>query len=116
MTLTRRSFLTGAGLAGGSFLAGSFLWPSRANSASTALRIPELIDARTKGQAIVLTAQSGRSEEHTSELQSLMRNSYAVFCLKKKTISTVLITKTILSPPTISALIIYKFTLYIYII
>src|SRR3546814_6929486 len=25
-----------------------------------------------------------RSEEHTSELQSLMRNSYAVFCLKKK--------------------------------
>src|SRR3546814_6657777 len=27
---------------------------------------------------------SVRSEEHTSELQSLMRNSYAVFCLKKK--------------------------------
>src|SRR3546814_5906360 len=27
---------------------------------------------------------SARSEEHTSELQSLMRNSYAVFCLKKK--------------------------------
>src|SRR3546814_9167939 len=26
-----------------------------------------------------------RSEEHTSELQSLMRNSYAVFCLQKKT-------------------------------
>src|SRR3546814_7151665 len=26
-----------------------------------------------------------RSEEHTSELQSLMRNAYAVFCLKKKT-------------------------------
>src|SRR3546814_5251210 len=29
--------------------------------------------------------QGGRSEEHTSELQSLMRISYAVFCLKKKT-------------------------------
>src|SRR3546814_1738067 len=29
-------------------------------------------------------AQCLRSEEHTSELQSLMRNSYAVFCLKKK--------------------------------
>src|SRR3546814_4662528 len=29
-------------------------------------------------------AQLGRSEEHTSELQSLMRISYAVFCLKKK--------------------------------
>src|SRR3546814_10505416 len=27
---------------------------------------------------------TGRSEEHTSELQSLMRNSYADFCLKKK--------------------------------
>src|SRR3546814_2062067 len=31
------------------------------------------------------TAFRRRSEEHTSELQSLMRNSYAVFCLKKKT-------------------------------
>src|SRR3546814_1593139 len=30
-------------------------------------------------------ADAGRSEEHTSELQSLMRISYAVFCLKKKT-------------------------------
>src|SRR3546814_1230475 len=30
------------------------------------------------------TATDGRSEEHTSELQSLMRISYAVFCLKKK--------------------------------
>src|SRR3546814_10089640 len=29
--------------------------------------------------------RDGRSEEHTSELQSLMRISYAVFCLKKKT-------------------------------
>src|SRR3546814_7857619 len=29
-------------------------------------------------------AGTGRSEEHTSELQSLMRISYAVFCLKKK--------------------------------
>src|SRR3546814_3517891 len=29
-------------------------------------------------------SRSMRSEEHTSELQSLMRNSYAVFCLKKK--------------------------------
>src|SRR3546814_1217756 len=31
------------------------------------------------------SARQGRSEEHTSELQSLMRISYAVFCLKKKT-------------------------------
>src|SRR3546814_4225269 len=32
------------------------------------------------------SAKQLRSEEHTSELQSLMRNSYAVFCLKKKNI------------------------------
>src|SRR3546814_4439499 len=31
-----------------------------------------------------LVERGGRSEEHTSELQSLMRISYAVFCLKKK--------------------------------
>src|SRR3546814_8751651 len=35
---------------------------------------------RIRGEA----QQRGRSEEHTSELQSLMRISYAVFCLKKK--------------------------------
>src|SRR3546814_4996894 len=43
-------------------------------------------------QAIRLLALSNleieRSEEHTSELQSLMRISYAVFCLKKKTTQT----------------------------
>src|SRR3546814_9552942 len=37
---------------------------------------------RTDDQA---AGRNGRSEEHTSELQSLMRHSYAVFCLKKKT-------------------------------
>src|SRR3546814_9815341 len=38
--------------------------------------------ARIVGEIARLSVQ--RSEEHTSELQSLMRNSYAVFCLKKK--------------------------------
>src|SRR3546814_6261332 len=33
---------------------------------------------------IAVRGLAGRSEEHTSELQSLMRISYAVFCLKKK--------------------------------
>src|SRR3546814_5293515 len=33
----------------------------------------------------ICLASGSRSEEHTSELQSLMRISYAVFCLKKKT-------------------------------
>src|SRR3546814_2584185 len=41
---------------------------------------PTLAAVRTFAQA-----QPGRSEEHTPELQSLMRISYAVFCLKKKT-------------------------------
>src|SRR3546814_2588633 len=36
---------------------------------------------------VVTEAALDRSEEHTSELQSLMRISYAVFCLKKKKIS-----------------------------
>src|SRR3546814_9723978 len=35
-------------------------------------------------QSAVQTVEGRRSEEHTSELQSLMRISYAVFCLKKK--------------------------------
>src|SRR3546814_5713256 len=36
------------------------------------------------GPAMLIGLGGGRSEEHTSELQSLMRISYAVFCLKKK--------------------------------
>src|SRR3546814_8643506 len=47
--------------------------------------------ADTRGMAaagILLILGGARSEEHTSELQSLMRNSYAVFCLKKKNKTT----------------------------
>src|SRR3546814_6359810 len=36
------------------------------------------------GSPVLEVAAGSRSEEHTSELQSLMRISYAVFCLKKK--------------------------------
>src|SRR3546814_5658007 len=43
----------------------------------------------------------GRSEEHTSELQSLMRISYAVFCLKKKKKKTLSIIKMIIYKPPI---------------
>src|SRR3546814_6486606 len=43
----------------------------------------QIFVARDNQRAIVL-GKGGRSEEHTSELQSLMRISYAVFCLKKK--------------------------------
>src|SRR3546814_5748414 len=41
--------------------------------------------ALARASAATAASISVRSEEHTSELQSLMRNSYAVFCLKKKT-------------------------------
>src|SRR3546814_6464384 len=42
------------------------------------------VHTRGKGVCGVYTREVARSEEHTSELQSLMRISYAVFCLKKK--------------------------------
>src|SRR3546814_10865806 len=40
--------------------------------------------AKDQGDALRASRRTARSEEHTSELQSLMRISYAVFCLKKK--------------------------------
>src|SRR3546814_7130587 len=49
------------------------------------LEIDDPLGQRGKGQRV--RTEIGlplRSEEHTSELQSLMRSSYAVFCLKKK--------------------------------
>src|SRR3546814_8130795 len=47
------------------------------------------LDAYTLSRRAPSTTRTPRSEEHTSELQSLMRISYAVFCLKKtKTYST----------------------------
>src|SRR3546814_2564713 len=50
-----------------------------------AVREP-LADALARGaNGVILITTGPRSEEHTSELQSLMRISYAVFCLKKKT-------------------------------
>src|SRR3546814_1940369 len=42
-------------------------------------------DGRRALPLVERSARTWRSEEHTSELQSLMRISYAVFCLKKKT-------------------------------
>src|SRR3546814_2828823 len=41
-------------------------------------------EAASREVLLVARARRQRSEEHTSELQSLMRISYAVFCLKKK--------------------------------
>src|SRR3546814_5537430 len=49
------------------------------------LRRSDTSGARSRADIGLLAAKRLRSEEHTSELQSLMRSSYAVFCLKKKT-------------------------------
>src|SRR3546814_8595936 len=57
--------------------------PLAANRRQRAIQHP--IAARAHRHQLHLQAgMGGRSEEHTSELQSLMRISYAVFCLKKK--------------------------------
>src|SRR3546814_9940178 len=50
-------------------------------------RVQRSLDSRKLGVVFFLKCTDGRSEEHTSELQSLMRISYAVFCLKKKQIT-----------------------------
>src|SRR3546814_4483235 len=61
-------------------------WMPRVQKALAGL--PELVDVDTdvedKGRQIELVIDRDRSEEHTSELQSLMRTSSAVLCLIKK--------------------------------
>src|SRR3546814_2230030 len=47
--------------------------------------LPPTLITSDRVEIAAFRAQHKRSEEHTSELQSLMRISYAVFCLKKKT-------------------------------
>src|SRR3546814_10075670 len=53
------------------------------------------------GQALRHAPAEKRSEEHTSELQSLMRISYAVFCLKKKNTKSNIIESQVTSHPDI---------------
>src|SRR3546814_10256038 len=61
--------------------------------ADNPLRRPEIVNCCAKRRAQhrrrMDEESSFRSEEHTSELQSLMRISYAVFCLKKKKKSSI---------------------------
>src|SRR3546814_6495010 len=50
------------------------------------MKLMSLLSSNARAFTVFLAAVAGdpRSEEHTSELQSLMRISYAVFCLKKQ--------------------------------
>src|SRR3546814_18813601 len=58
---------------------------SAAAVAEVRAQVETLVDQLPTDVLTPVVTQLSRSEEHTSELQSLMRNSYAVFCLKKKT-------------------------------
>src|SRR3546814_4656610 len=55
----------------------------QAGGCGTGMQLPGRLPADARQQQ-GLVAGPARSEEHTSELQSLMRISYAVFCLQKK--------------------------------
>src|SRR3546814_3029567 len=80
LTLDRRRFFDHlTRVAGGTAAAYALLPLLENNYAAAALVAPD--DARVATETVSFP---GRSEEHTSELQSLMRISYAVFCLKKK--------------------------------
>src|SRR3546814_9629145 len=59
---------------------------SRPRMAEKIGRKVDRMDANQRRRTCSQLSLDERSEEHTSELQSLMRNSYAVFCLKKKKI------------------------------
>src|SRR3546814_1725120 len=57
----------------------------RAGGAVGSMNVSDVLGEPKRWRDILSAGQGvGRSEEHTSELQSLMRISYAVFCLKKK--------------------------------
>src|SRR3546814_2122571 len=85
-TFTRRAMVLGAIQGGiGMLLAGRMAWISIAENEHY-----ELLSESNRVNLTLVPPRRGwivdryRSEEHTSELQSLMRISYAVFCLKKK--------------------------------
>src|SRR3546814_3851896 len=67
------------------------LWRDQPPSAWDFPRVDEIFSAESHQYILYgmgFPVPADRSEEHTSELQSLMRISYAVFCLKKKNTST----------------------------
>src|SRR3546814_2329641 len=58
-------------------------------SARLEAKVGEMVDLEVRTEV----PPGARSEEHTSELQSLMRTSYAVFCLKKKKTLTLVVVR-----------------------
>src|SRR3546814_2629487 len=96
---------TGAGVVAGVTPAGASSTVVASTAASGAAAVPGAAryvsgmspGCRSVGGVLVVVTlpasasapAAGRSEEHTSELQSLMRISYAVFCLKKKTYNNI---------------------------
>src|SRR3546814_4075666 len=81
----RHTASTMAGSASPPFLRWMSAAISSTESATPSARCSAVPQAGTKPEdSEVEPAGTARSEEHTSELQSLMRISYAVFCLKKK--------------------------------
>src|SRR3546814_7779424 len=75
--------------AGGAFGIRNSLTICAAASAGVSLLVSTSTSGVGMRSVLNTPAASIRSEEHTSELQSLMRISYAVFCLKKKKINTI---------------------------
>src|SRR3546814_1203656 len=63
------------------------LRPVRLHGGEIALQNADKVDDRVRSGDGCSEAGGARSEEHTSELQSLMRSTYAVFCLEKKKIT-----------------------------
>src|SRR3546814_3328942 len=87
MTIDRNTPSADVDLLGG--IASDRASSGKANIAATCtmrwLKLAMLARRNSSGSRMSPPVRTSRSEEHTSELQSLMRNSYAVFCLKKKT-------------------------------
>src|SRR3546814_7637835 len=90
-----RSIATGEAVAGGEGETGTAMARGAAFAVGDARDAARCILGRQRGGAqcfgvgfAAVVEVEVRSEEHTSELQSLMRISYAVFCLKKKKVNT----------------------------
>src|SRR3546814_9906373 len=87
-TLSRRVLLRSAVSVGAAAIAAPALAQTAIESLIAAPRRgawDDQFDAKAGSRTVATVTTHNRSEEHTSELQSLMRISYAVFCLKKNT-------------------------------